>query len=294
VSFTHDVAADHRVTLADGRALGYSAFGDPDGYPVLNNHGGLLCRFDIELAHADAVRLGVRIISPDRPGVATSEAKDGRDTLDWADDVEELLAFLDIDTFATMGWSMGGQYALAVAHRLGPRVQATAVIAGCLPLDDDIAFAELNEMDQKLTKLSQKHPLLARTEFAALGALERLLPERMTKRSSRTWPDPDREVTETHGDWMAATMVEALHPADGMVGEYTAWARPWRFDPSEISTPVTIWQGTADPLVPSGWGSRLAGAIPGAELREVEGEGHMIAVSRRVEILQALLDHARR
>jgi pimeloyl-ACP methyl ester carboxylesterase len=293
VDFTHDETADHSVTLADGRTLGYSEFGDPSGYPVLNNHGGLLCRFDIELVHDEARQLGVRVISPDRPGVGSSDPKPGRDTLDWADDVAELLTALGIDDFATMGWSMGGQYALAVAHRFGPRVRATAVIAGCPPLDDDTTFGELNEMDQKLTRLSQNHPKAAAAEFAAMAKLERHFPDRMAKLSSKKWATTDQEIAKGNSEWMGAAMVEAMRSSAGMAEEYRAWVRPWRFALDAVPGSVTIWQGTEDTLVPQIWGARLADEIPGATLRSIDGEGHMIAVSHRTEVLQDLLDRAR-
>jgi len=292
VAYTHDDTTDNSLTLADGRTLGYSEFGDPDGYPVLNNHGGLLCRFDIELAHDDATQIGVRIISPDRPGVGTSDNKPGRDTLDWTDDVAELLTALGIDEFANVGWSMGGQYAIAVAHRFGPRVGATAVIAGCPPLDDETTFGQLNAMDQKLTHLSQNHPKAAGTEFAAIAKLERHFPDRMAKLNSKKWAISDQDVAKANSEWMAATMVEALRQPAGMVEEYCAWIRPWRFALEDVTGSVTIWQGTEDTLVPPPWGARLADEIPDATLHSVEGEGHMIAVSRRAEVLQDLLDRA--
>lgn len=277
------------MTLADGRVLGWSELGDPDGFPILNNHGGLVCRLDVEPAHDAAREMGARIISPDRPGVATSDRKPGRDTLDWADDVGELLDHLGIDDVGNMGWSMGGQYALAVTHHLAGRVRATAVIAGCPPLDDDTTFAELNDMDTRLTKLSADHPAVARTTFAALGRLEGLFPERMAKLSTRKSAPSDRTVTVDHADWMGANMAAAMRDTHGMVDEYRAWVKPWRFDLADIGGPVAIWQGSVDSLVPPAWGDRLAAAIPGAELHRVEGEGHLIGLTHRTEVMAALL-----
>ncbi|MBK9179428.1 MAG: alpha/beta hydrolase [Acidimicrobiales bacterium] len=279
--------------MADGRVLGYSEFGDEAGYPILNNHGGLVCRLDVELAHADARSAGVRIISPDRPGVATSDRRPGRDTLDWADDVGELLDALGIDELANMGWSMGGQYALAVAHRLAGRVRATAVIAGCLPLDDQATFAELNEMDRRLTHLAAHHQLGARATFAAMGRLEGLFPGRMAKLSTRRAAPADRAATADHADWMGAIAAAAMRHPQGMVDEYLAWAKPWRFAPEDVAGPVAVWQGSADSLVPAVWGRRLADRIPGAVLHPIDGEGHLIGLTRRAEIIRDLLDVAR-
>ncbi len=100
------------VRLADGRWLNVREFGARDGYPVLYNHGGLLCGEDIAVAHAVAQRLGVRLIAPDRPGVGTSSVKPCRRVVDWRDDVAEILA--GVGDYAALGWSLGGPYALAL------------------------------------------------------------------------------------------------------------------------------------------------------------------------------------
>ena len=89
--FGHDTSTDRVLELRDGRTLGYSEFGDPGGAPVLNCHGGLVCRFDVEPCARRARGLGARVISPDRPGVGSSDRKPGRATVDWADDARELL-----------------------------------------------------------------------------------------------------------------------------------------------------------------------------------------------------------
>jgi pimeloyl-ACP methyl ester carboxylesterase len=289
MSFEHDGATDHTFTLSDGRTLGYSELGDPGGYPILNNHGGLVCRLDVEPAAADARRLGIRLIAPDRPGVATSDRRPGRDTLDWADDVTELLDGLGVGQLATMGWSMGGQYALAVAHQLGERVTATAVIAGCPPLDDPATFAELNKLDRAFTELSRDHPAMARTKFAALRVLEDHLPGLMAKLDGRKESPADRTATHDHADFMGAILAAGLADADGVIDEYLAWVKPWRFELSAIGGPVAVWQGGADTLVPPAWGARLAAAIPGATLHELPDEGHLIAITHRADILADLL-----
>ncbi|MGH3678392.1 MAG: hypothetical protein ACRDU5_22170 [Mycobacterium sp.] len=43
--------ADDQVTrLPDGRIIGYAQYGDPDGFPIVNAHGGLACRLDVKAA----------------------------------------------------------------------------------------------------------------------------------------------------------------------------------------------------------------------------------------------------
>ena len=168
---------ERSIDVGDERALGYREFGDPNGQPVVNCHGGLVCGLDVAPFHEGARELGVRIISPDRPGIALSDPAPGRTTADWADDVRALIDALGVARTAVLGWSMGGQYALACAARLNDRVTRTVVIAGAVPLDDETAFAELNSMDRRFTRLAQHHPHLASTLFATLGEIARHTPD---------------------------------------------------------------------------------------------------------------------
>ncbi len=267
-----------RIRLSDGRYLGYSEYGDPGAFPVINCHGGLVCRLDVASLDDVAARSGVRLVSPDRPGIASSDPKEGRTTSAWAEDVRELADRLELSRFAVMGWSMGGQYALACSYALGDRVTRTAVVAGALPLEDPATFAELNRTDRRLTRLSQRRPALARCAFAVMGTVARRAPRVLLR------DDPP--------EGLATAMAVALRPAGGMVEEYRAWVRPWGFRPEEVTGPVAVWHGADDELVPPSWASRLSEAMPRAILHMVPGEGHFLPFHRGQEILHDLLARA--
>src|SRR3979411_2550556 len=102
------VAVDRVVRLRDGRSMGYAQYGTRDGFPVINAHGGLACRPAAASAAAAppaaAAEAGVRMISPDRPGVGLSDPQPGRTVLDWARDVAELLDRIGIERLGGMGW----------------------------------------------------------------------------------------------------------------------------------------------------------------------------------------------
>ena len=87
------------IATPDGRLVAYREFGDPDGVPVVNCHGGLLCGLDVEPADSTARRMGIRLISPDRPGVGFSTNVPNRTTADWAGDVAALADALDLGRF---------------------------------------------------------------------------------------------------------------------------------------------------------------------------------------------------
>jgi len=287
--FSHDRATDRELRLRDGRRVTYSEFGDPGGAPVLSCHGGLLCRFDVEPNAAAFRELGTRVISPDRPGIGGSDRRPGHSTADWADDARELLDALGIDRCAVMGWSLGGQYAAAVGARLGGRVTRLAIIAGAPPLDDPERFSQLNRLDRQLARLSKRAAPVARMAFTLSARIGRRSPLRLAKYEAKHMPAADAAVVRDHGEWLGLAMGEGGRNGAGMVDEYRAFVGPWGFALSEIGVPTHIYQGLADTLVPAAWAKELAAGIAGAELTEYDGEGHMIAVSHRADIVRALV-----
>ena len=234
------------VRLPDGRAVAYEEYGDPGGFPVLNCHGGLLCRLDVEPAAAVAAELGLRIVSPDRPGVGRSDRHPDASTADWAVDAEYLLDELGIDRCAVMGWSAGGQYALGVAARLGARVTHTAVIAGCVPLDDTARRKELSKLDRRFVWLSTRTPWLARGVFARSGGRRRAIPSRTTQRSVATGsPTPNatrcsRPATGWAGRWPRRCTTRAVRSTTT-----AAFVAPWGFAPEDVTARSRSGRATA-------------------------------------------------
>lgn len=277
---------DHAtVRLRDGRSIAYSVFGDPNGRPLLNCHGGLVCRLDIASAHDAALANGIRVVSPDRPGVGGSDRRPGRTMLDWADDVRELTDTIGIDRFATIGWSMGGQYALGLAYSLADRIDATIVVAGCPPLDDPTNFAALSRLDQRLSKLAGRHPARARVTFGAMRAMARWAPKRFTETSARDLGAVDGEVARRPAIAYAPMVAEALRQPHGAVDEYRVFTDPWGFDPSTITAPVHVWWGTDDRLVARPLVDSLVASLPTCRLTVVPDAGHFVAVDRWADVL---------
>src|SRR5258706_15083022 len=105
---------DTLVELADGRRIALAEWGDPAGRPVFlfqGTPGSRLYNPDVETGNA----AGVRLLCPDRPGYGGCHREGGRSVLDWAFDVGEVADALGIDRFPVVGWSSGGQFALACA-----------------------------------------------------------------------------------------------------------------------------------------------------------------------------------
>jgi pimeloyl-ACP methyl ester carboxylesterase len=105
-------------------------------------------------------------------------------------------------------------------------------------------------------------------------------------------PPVDQAVAT--GDWAereAAGIRRALeHGLDGWIDDDLAFAKPWGFDPADVRSPVHIWQGELDRLVPWSHGQWLANAIPGAQFTLVKGQGHFsLGEANRDQILDDLV-----
>ena len=124
---------DRVITAADGRPLGVAEFGDPDGTPVLWCHGGPGSRLEPLWLHGAADRAGLRIVGFDRPGYGLSEPRPGRTIVDTVTDMLAVADRLALQTFATVGVSTGGAYALALAAVVPDRVRG--VVACCSMTD---------------------------------------------------------------------------------------------------------------------------------------------------------------
>ena len=281
---------DHVLSLSSGRSIGYSIYGDPPGEVVLNCHGGLVSGHDVGPADQLARERGLCIVSPDRPGVGRTDRLPGYGMLPWVrSDVVPLLDHLGVERFRLMGWSEGGQYALAVAFELGSRVDRCAVIAGCLPLDDASVYPELNRIDRTLIALAHRAPLLLRGYLRATARLATASPRLLTRIAVRGLPKAEVDAVVAQGPWLATILGEGASQPRGGVDEYLAIGAPWGFRPEEIQVPVGVFQGGADALVPAAWGQTLADRIPRATLRAFPGEGHFIALTRAREVLDYLV-----
>jgi pimeloyl-ACP methyl ester carboxylesterase len=278
---------DLSLRLSDGRRLGYAVYGAAGGWPVLYCHGGLSCRIDVRSAADAAVAAGVRLIAPDRPGIASSDRLPGRSMGDFAQDVTELADALGLERFAVLGWSLGGQYALMLAQALAPRVTRAAVVAGAIPLDRPGALDALNALDRRYITLARAHPARLRAETMWTGRLAQLAPAAFVRASARQLGPEDAALLQDGdtGRELARAYALAVRDGHGLVDEYLAFAAPWGFDLTEVQVPVRLWQGDADRLVPPTWADELAAGLPQATVTHVPGAGHLVARSRWPDIL---------
>ncbi|KAA8898356.1 hypothetical protein FN846DRAFT_962481 [Sphaerosporella brunnea] len=103
-----------------GRTISFSEVGDPQGFAVFVCVGMGLTRYVTAFYDELALTLGLRLITPDRPGVGESDPIDEseRAVLNWPDDVLYICQSLKINKFSILAHSAGAIYALATALRM--------------------------------------------------------------------------------------------------------------------------------------------------------------------------------
>ncbi len=278
------------ASLPDGRRLAFNEYGDTSGVPVINCHGGLTSRLDVERCSDVARRAGVRIISPDRPGIGRSDPKPDRTLLGWADDVDALAHAIGLGRFGVLGWSAGGPFAAACAYALADRVTSVALVASAVPGDWPEMKQAINRTDRALLQLSFHARPGASLALHAMRAPAAHMPKAFRKASCMSLDKPSRRVVLSEPVYLfSGPIAEGLRHPRGVIEDYRLFGSPWGFAPDEIRVAVGVWQGDCDGLVPPQWGQRLADAIPGAELTVCRDEGHFLTLERYHDILTTFL-----
>ncbi len=269
------------IRLHDGRTLGYAEYGSQDGKTFFYFHGHPGARLEARFLADQAAQAGVRLIGIDRPGMGFSSYQPGRRLLDWPDDVSELADRLGIDRFAVVGFSGGGPYALACAHKLPHRLIACGVIAGPGHLNPFITF-----LSQWLPWLLL--PLSRRFFQDEKQAAESLL------RFAQKWVEPDRKCLLLPGirELMAASLVEGLRQgAKGAALDGALLGRSWGFKLEDVkSLNLYLWHGELDDLAPITSAREVAGRLVQCKATYYPGEGHIsLIVNHSKEIVASMI-----
>ncbi|MGN9906277.1 alpha/beta fold hydrolase [Phytohabitans sp. LJ34] len=271
------------VTTRDGRRLAVEVTGAPDGLPVFLLHGTPGSRSGPKPRGIVLYRMGIRLISYDRPGYGDSDRHEGRSVADVAGDIEAIADHLNLDRFAVVGRSGGGPHALACAALLSDRVTRAAALVSIAPadapdLDWHHGMTHLNVNEYRSVDASGT---AYAAELAARTEETHNKPESLVDHLRPALCERDHRVVDDIAmrKLLTASYREATRSGPGgWIDDVTAFRKSWGFELSTIRPPVLLWHGDADTFSPLQHTRWLAKQIPSAKLLVKEGAGHFAAV----------------
>jgi pimeloyl-ACP methyl ester carboxylesterase len=278
------------LRLADGRTLAYAEHGDAGGAPVLFFHGLPGSRLTRHPDESMATSAGIRLFTFDRPGYGRSTAQPGRRIVDWAGDVEEFAAGAGLERFAVVAWSGGAPYALAVARALRNRVERVVLVAPIAPLAGTSATRDLSPALRRRVRIARLAPWLVGLSVARDVRAFAHDPERALDRVFAGAPACDRDVLTD--DAIRTMYVESRAEAyrqgpRPVLQDALLYLRPWGFEVGDVETPVRIFHGELDETITPAHSRQLAALLPKQESTFVDGEGHMLCLTRWEDVLRA-------
>jgi pimeloyl-ACP methyl ester carboxylesterase len=282
------------LILANGATVALSEYGDRGGVPVFFCHGWPSSRTMAELADEAARDLGLRIISPDRPGIRDSQFQANRRLIDWPPLLNEIADRLGIARFRILAISGGAPYAYASGWMTPERVEKIAVVSGAPPLDRLSDLAGLLPIHRRMLVIREKSPRALKFLFYLARPLVAMrMPIRLRPLLLKFLQPCDANVLRESRKFDIC-FDSARHAwrssALGVMTDAEIYATPWGFPLEEVRVPVALWHGTKDRTFAPRLAENVAARLPSCEFHLIEGAGHYSLPIRSIrEILADLV-----
>ena len=279
------------MRLPDGRWMAWSDSGDPQGWPVLLCHGFLHGQHDRHPDDGILVRLGIRLLIPERPGCGDSDAAPQGGVDQWPQDVGHMLDHLGIDRFGLVSWSMGTPYALSVAQHFGARVQALGLVSPVTPVQSTHDVRFYSGQGRMVLLVALHTPRLLPVLMEALvkgirrdvyGFLEEIIGKA---------PPSEKALFESplYRQRRAAVLLQWARRGASMVANESIQAvHGWKVQAPPGGMACKIWHGDTDPEVHWHGVQALAQTLGGMELQIVPGAGHHLLLCHWQAVFEGL------
>lgn len=286
------ISAAKTLQLDDGRVLSYAEYGDPAGVPVVGLHGLPGSRLMLKVAEPAAHNRGIRLIAPERPGYGSSSALRPASVAQYAADVAALADALKLPSFAILGVSGGGPYALACASQLAARVSLALLISGIGPLYLPDSTRDMVSANRIMFAVGRFSPALAGLLLPQL--IRSSLPSLEKHVRNGTSPSPD--IDPAAFAILAADQREAIRAGGkGIHYDMANLWRPWGFRLDDVRVEVHLWHGEADNLAPIALARHIADKLPRRQAVFLPGAGHTDPLTKHMdEILSRAIEAWRR
>jgi pimeloyl-ACP methyl ester carboxylesterase len=288
---------NNTIELYDGRTLGYAEYGDSTGFPIFYFHGGQESRLSSIFMDSMAINLGVRIISPDRPGIGLSTFQENRTFLDWGNDVQQLADYLGFNSYSVFGLSGGAPHVLACLQTNSERVEKASIISGASPYDYKGSTKGMWFPVKMIHWFaSMKNDMLIRKIIR--NDHEELIknPEKRIEQLQKHLPMPDQELMRRNPDYgwefINGSVESYIQGIDGVVQEWKLYVADWGIDVASIEFPIALWYGSEDNMAPKERGIYYHQKLPNSTLNLVTDEGHFSLVRNHLSEILIELKHS--
>lgn len=280
--------SNQKITLNDGRQLAYAEFGDPDGKPVIYNHGYNGSRFEGYMMGNAIDTAEIRLIVPDQPGIGESAFQKGRKLLDWPYDVIALANALEIETFAMLGVSGGGPYTAACAYAIPERLSNIGIVVGMGPPHAP------GVKDGNSWTIPGMNRFMRAAMLFSLALIVQKQPHRFVQQALASVSAPDQALLnqpDYQSAFIRGTQASYARGGRGNAHEASIYGSPWVFDISQIRSRVHLWYSEQDMLVHPSVGQFWAEQLPDRQVVVWSDKGHFSwGVKYMDEILRTLIE----
>ena len=250
------------------------------GTPVVLIHGYPLSGASWEKQAPALLNAGHRVITYDRRGFGkSSQPTTGYNYDTFAEDLQKVVAKLELRDFALVGFSMGGGEVARYLGKYGSKGVSSAVFISSVP--------------PFLLKTADNPEGVDASVFA--GIQKAITADRYTffteffKNFYNTDVFMGKRVSEhvVHASWNLAADASAT----ASLACVPTWYEDFRNDLARVDVPTLVIHGDADRIVPlSAAGMRTAKLIKGARLLTVKDGPHCITWTHAEEVNAELLD----
>jgi pimeloyl-ACP methyl ester carboxylesterase len=234
------------IAYKNGSLLSYVDDGDPNGYPILIQHG-LIASIRGQQLFKSLLDAGARPISIARPGYGESSPYEMKNVAEWGGIVSVLVDALALSQFDVFGISSGAPYSYALAYQFPQQVRNLFILSGTPALYDEevqACWPYPLQMDAAIPAMQQlAHELF----FSHLG-------------------EEDLQQDEIRDSLRNSCFGIAL--------DLRIRCMDWGFNLSQLKTPVKMRHSRADTSVPLLAAERTARLLPNCRLDVREDEPH--------------------
>jgi pimeloyl-ACP methyl ester carboxylesterase len=293
---SEDMNRENLIKLENGAVIAFEEYGNANGEPVIFCHGWPSSRIMARLTDEPARDLGIRIISPDRPGICGSSLQPDRKLTQWPHLVERIADHLAIRDFRMLAISGGAPYAYATAAAMPDQLRAIAIVAGAPPITEVSDTNALLPLYRWMLALYRTRPqLLRRLFYLARPVLSLRPPVRLRPlvlkmlllrpcdaESLRDAAAFEAIFESQRRAWRAS--------AEGVIADAQIYAEPWGFALEDVRVPVRLWHGKQDRAFSIHLAEEMAKRLPNCKARFVDDAGHYSLPIRHMrEILEDLI-----